>query len=224
LERAATHGVLCARFEWYSAPQADHPNGSNLLGSDLFLGERLFGKLEETFRFADPLHPNIEALNHVLIYLFDGRARLPKFHAHLWRPSMGRDLLPYEYFDPTDPNPYLPYVMGALRKQDTARTVSTVIDHAFAKVRKSKAAGLLQTLPMEAHRPLLRDTLMGLRHSDPLICFTMSDRENQPHVDRGSMIEHLSIYDRKPTWRRLNSNSINQIQNANCLIKNSFMF
>ena len=203
LDRAATHGVLCARFEWYSAPRTDALGGFSLLGSDLFLDQRIFEKLEQTFRFGDHPRPDIEPLDHVLIYLFDGRDGTPKIHANLWKPSMGRNLVHQEYFSADDPDPYLPYVMNALARQSAAVKVSTVVAQAFAKVRQAKGSGLLPDVPLEAHKQPLRASLMRLRHTDPLICFHPSKRTDQPHFNRTSLVEHLCIYDRNPTWNLL---------------------
>lgn len=200
LDRAVTHRVLCARFEWYGPATADDAGQCPLLGANLFLWERIFEKMEETFRFGDPLHPNSDRLNHVLIYLFDGRDGSPKFHGYLWKPSMGRDLQPLEYSDTKTSNPYQPYVEEALWAQSGAAKVSTVVKQAMKRVRKEKAVGLPDYLPMEAHEVFLRDTLMRLRHTDPLIHFNASNSADLPHVDRGAMVEHLGIYDRNPTW------------------------
>lgn len=200
LGRAVTHRVLCARFEWYASPPAADPELRKLLGTDQFLSERIFQKLEETFIFGDLRHRNNYGFDHALIYVFDGRDGSSKFHANLWKPSMGRDLMPLEYFDANDANPYLPYVMDALLMQDAAVKVSTVVERAFAKVRRAKAARLPDGVQPMGHKVLLRDTLMRLRHTDPLICFASSNRANQPHMNRGCKVEHLGIYDRKPTW------------------------
>ncbi len=198
LDRAVTHRVLCARFEWYGPPSTDDPKQCKLLGSNLFLWERIFEKMEETFRFGDPLHANNDRLDHVMIYLFDGRDGSPKFHAHLWKPSMGRDLMSVGYSDAEDTNPYLPYVMEALQAQREAVKVSTVVEQAFAKVRKAKVARLPQYLPLEAHKVFLRDTLMRLRHTDPFIYFKGSNRIGQPHIDL--IVTNMERRFRAVTW------------------------
>ena len=82
-----------------------------------------------------------------MIYLFDGRDGTPKFHANLWKPSMGRNLVHQKYFSADDPDPYLPYVMNALAKQSEAVKVSTVVDQAFAKVSQAKGSELLSDVP-----------------------------------------------------------------------------
>lgn len=200
LDSAATQRQLCARFECYGPPSAGGAQQCQLLHAELFNQDRVFEAIEAMFHNHDAQQPISTQLNHVLLYVFDGRDGTPKFHSNMWKPSMGCDLVHLKNFSADDPDPYLPYVMGALARQNAAAKVSTVVNQAFAKVRQAKAAGLPLNVPLEAHKPPLRESLMRLRHTDPLIYFYPSQRDDQPHFNRTSLVEHLCIYDRNPTW------------------------
>jgi hypothetical protein len=200
LDSAAKQRQFCARFECYGPPSTNDAQQCQLLHAELFNQNNVFKAMDTMFHNHDAQQPISTQLGHVLIYVFDGRDGTSKFHANMWKPIMGRDLVHLEYFNAGDPDPYLPFIKDALARQSAALKVSTVVNQAFAKVRQAKAVGLQLDVPLEAHKLLLHDSLMRLRHTDPLIYFHPSKRNDEPHFNRKSLVEHLCIYDRNPTW------------------------
>lgn len=192
LNHAVHMKIMFGGFQWYGPPAVDKLPQSNLLHGELFYGADDFhDKLGSMFRYCNN-NPDNNGLGHALIYVFDGREGRPKFHHYLWTPETGDEMRAVDYRRAVDPNDFhSAFAFEALMKQTKAVKVSTVVRHAFKALRRVQGDGGSDQL----HKASLRRAIMSILQREPLV---FSKPVNNAYG--GTMIEHLGIYDKEPTW------------------------
>lgn len=197
LNHAVRNERVFGAFRLYGKPA----EGGSLLSNPLY-GRKYYAYNDFELALADmqdncpnwsKIDPNIQ-ISHALVYVMDGSGRKPKFHAHLWKPDMGRKLAKIDYSRMHDgTNPYERNALAILLEQDRPTKVSTIANAAY-KVIGSRDSALHPSVVgygKDVHLLLLRKTLTRLMHLNPMI---MIERGKDP---RGfdAKIEHLGVYD-----------------------------
>ncbi|MBO9477237.1 hypothetical protein J7382_06800 [Shimia sp. R11_0] len=195
LEHAERMRVMFGGIQWYGPAQVPGMPQSNLLHGEMFYSAVDFLDAIAAMRRYCSAHPNDHGLDHALIYVFDGREKGPKFHHYLWTPDLGASMQTVDYWAAVPTDYYACHAFDALMAQKKAVKVSTVVNAAFKQVRKEMGADGSD----EHLKAALRTAVAGFIGTNQLI---HSKRVTNFHSPSGgyTMIEHLGIYDRNPTW------------------------
>lgn len=197
IKHSMQHRVMFGGIQWRGPPADEYLPQSNQLSDGMYYSaDDFLGSLRETWHYCAE-RPRDHGLDHALIYVFDGRGGCPKFHHYLWKPHMGAALEAVSYrrvknnHDPL----YSPCAFDALMAQKKPVKVSTVTKQALKRVRK--VIGVHGSSDM--HMANIRVALSVFIRVDPFVHAVRVDNHMNPYGG-ATMVEHLGIYDKEPTW------------------------
>lgn len=197
LDHAFKFGALMGGIQWYGPALSDTLPQSNLLHGEFWHSTADFHDSLQEMRDYCRKHPDNHGLDHAHVYALDGRGGAMKFHAYLWTPIKGDAMQPLDYGRAVDPHnrAYSSCILETLLAQKKAVKTSTVVKRALPLALKRLGAGVSD----ETHNVLLHKALTVMMNTEPLICTRRFDSDHSPS-GQFTMVEHLGIYDKEPTW------------------------
>lgn len=197
LDHASKFGALMGGIQWYGPALSDTLPQSNLLHGEFWHSTADFHDSLQEMRDYCRKHPDNHGLDHAHVYALDGRGGAMKFHAYLWTPIMGDAMQPLDYGRAVDPHnrAYSSCILETFLAQKKAVKTSTVVKRALPLALQRLGAGVSE----ETHNVLLHKALTVMMNTEPLVFTRRFDSDHSPS-GQFTMVEHLGIYDKEPTW------------------------